>query len=199
VADACEHAERQATAFAKATAACRSSTRRRELEIGVAIPPRLFRPCVLAAMNERRRFEPVAHVAANQPLEARESLEHETETISRLASRDRDAVCPRRSSTDASRRDWPAACRCDCAGACPCKGAIACRCKRPDACRCCSRRGHAAMVVDDVIPTRGGSEKARAARANRRFRTRRAWAGNARTALPPGRMSPSAAPSSGAR
>jgi class 3 adenylate cyclase len=60
VADACEHAERTA-----------------EQEIGEAIPPRLFRPCVLEATNQRRRFEPEAHNVANQPLEARESSAHE--------------------------------------------------------------------------------------------------------------------------
>jgi hypothetical protein len=66
VADACEHAEHTATAFAKATAVRRSFMRRRKQEIGGAIPPRLFRPCVLDVPNQRRRFEPAAHVAANQ-------------------------------------------------------------------------------------------------------------------------------------
>ena len=60
MADAWEHAERTA-----------------KPEIGEAIPPRLFRPCVLDATNQHRRFEPAAHVAANQPLEARESSAHE--------------------------------------------------------------------------------------------------------------------------
>jgi hypothetical protein len=52
MADACEHAEHTA-----------------EQEIGGAIPPRLFRPCVLVATSRLQRVEPAAHVAANQLLE----------------------------------------------------------------------------------------------------------------------------------
>ena len=44
-----------------------------KLAIGGAIPPRLFRPCVLVVTHQRRRFEPAADVVATQPLEARES------------------------------------------------------------------------------------------------------------------------------
>jgi hypothetical protein len=49
----------------KDTAVRRSFTRRRKQEIGEAILPRLFRPCVFEATSQYRRFEPVAHVAAN--------------------------------------------------------------------------------------------------------------------------------------
>ena len=58
MADACEHAEHAA-----------------EPEIGAAIPPRLFRPCVLEGSNQRWHFEPGAHVAARSRLEARGSSE----------------------------------------------------------------------------------------------------------------------------
>jgi len=47
VADACEHSEHTA-----------------QQEIGAAIPPRLFHPCVLEAAKQRRYFEPAAHVVA---------------------------------------------------------------------------------------------------------------------------------------
>ena len=58
VADACDHAEHTATAFAKAMAVRRSFMRRRKPEIGGAIQPRVFRDRVRVASNQLGHFEP---------------------------------------------------------------------------------------------------------------------------------------------
>ena len=88
VADACEHAERTA-----------------EPELA----QRFTRACSVNAFSMPRvatgNLSRAADVAADQQLHARAASEYETEPISRRASRDRDAVCPRRSSTDARRCD----------------------------------------------------------------------------------------------
>jgi hypothetical protein len=77
VADACEHAERTA-----------------KLEIGGAIHPRVFRPCVPVIAIYQCRFEPAADVATSQQLHARAASEYERRQFPgvRVAAATRHAI-----------------------------------------------------------------------------------------------------------
>ena len=91
-------------------AACEHAELTAKQEIGEAIPPRLFRPCVLVATKHRRAFR--AGGACRREVAARGAgpVRVRAQAISRLASRDRDAARPRRyrcDRADARRCDGP--------------------------------------------------------------------------------------------